>query len=260
MTDAIEIHRIVVALDSMAEARATLEGAARLAANLKADLKALFVEDINVLRLSDLPVAEVQARGGAARRPDQATLRRELRAAAGEARRQVARVATGRRLNWSFEVAQGPLFDAAIAAAGRLDLVALGRRARRPPARRSRAENLAWSPRPVVAVYDGSDEGRVAVTIATGQADLPVTVVVPGAGPAERQSLVAAARRDLGARAGRVGFRPCGAATGDLLAALRETDGRLFLLPERRLGAAPGLLQGVLDAVGGDTFLVCGGG
>src|SRR3989304_3336351 len=49
--------RIVVALDTGSLSRAAIETAARLAIGLRAELEALFVEDVNLRRLAALPFA-----------------------------------------------------------------------------------------------------------------------------------------------------------------------------------------------------------
>ena len=51
------IKRILVALDASAANRTALQTAALLASELQAELQALFVEDINLLRLAELPFA-----------------------------------------------------------------------------------------------------------------------------------------------------------------------------------------------------------
>ncbi|MGB7837261.1 MAG: universal stress protein, partial [Terrimicrobiaceae bacterium] len=53
----MNIRRILVALDASAHSRAALEAACELALGLDAELSGLFVEDINLLRLAQLPFA-----------------------------------------------------------------------------------------------------------------------------------------------------------------------------------------------------------
>jgi len=51
--------RILVALDATEDSLTSLDLATRLAAKLRAELEGLFVEDINLLRMADLPCTRV---------------------------------------------------------------------------------------------------------------------------------------------------------------------------------------------------------
>ena len=59
------IRRVVVALDASPCSRIVLRGAARISAALGAEVEGLFVEDIRLLTLAELPIAaEVRQPGG----------------------------------------------------------------------------------------------------------------------------------------------------------------------------------------------------
>lgn len=122
------VRRILVALDASPHSLAALEAAAELAARLEAELLGLFVEDINLLRLSELPFAqEVGLHTGARRELDRATMERALKVAALRAREAMAAAAGRRPVRWSFRVARGRVLSELLSAAVEADVLALGK-------------------------------------------------------------------------------------------------------------------------------------
>ena len=121
---AVKTRRVVVALDASAPGQAALEAAAGLAARLEAELLAVFVEDIDLLRLAGLPFAREIGYPSAIRRAiDVPAMERSLRRHADEARRSVALIAERKPLKWNFEVARGSLTAQVLAAAAEADLI-----------------------------------------------------------------------------------------------------------------------------------------
>ena len=107
-TDDETAERIVVALDASPNSVVALRAAAELASWLGLELEGLFVEDINVTRLSGLPYQqEVGSYTGALRRLDDLALQRQLRALATTIQRSMAREAGRRPVRWSFQVRRG---------------------------------------------------------------------------------------------------------------------------------------------------------
>ncbi|HWB14638.1 MAG TPA: hypothetical protein VG826_35775 [Pirellulales bacterium] len=128
--------RVLVVVDSAAEAESAIQAAARLAADLSAELSGLFVENADLIRLADLPfAAEIATSPPMLRRLDRELLQRTLRAQAEQARRTLAEAASSLRVQWSFQVARGHSTEIALTAAGQLDLLMIrlaGRQPRRP--------------------------------------------------------------------------------------------------------------------------------
>ncbi len=122
------LRHILVALDASSYSLVTLEAAAELAAGLKAELLGLFVEDINLLRLAELPFAlEMGGFSTTRRRLDIREVERELRAQASRARRALALAAGRAQVPWSFRVARGVIAAELLTAASEADLVILGK-------------------------------------------------------------------------------------------------------------------------------------
>jgi nucleotide-binding universal stress UspA family protein len=122
------IRRILVALDASLHSRAALEAAFELAEALNAEIVGIFVEDVNLLRLAELPFArEVGYPSGTDRPLDSLSMERELRIQAEQARQTLAGLAVRRQVRWSFRVVRGRVAAELLTAAQEADLLALGR-------------------------------------------------------------------------------------------------------------------------------------
>ncbi len=120
------IRRILLALDTATYGLAAFETATALAARLDAELHALFVEDINLLRLAALPFArETCLTSATTRRLQNPDMEHTLRAEATRAQAALAAVATRLNVRWSFHVTRGQMAAQVRAVALETDLVAL---------------------------------------------------------------------------------------------------------------------------------------
>jgi nucleotide-binding universal stress UspA family protein len=101
-TRAWVIRRILVALDASRQSVAALQVAADLASHLEAELVGLFVEDINLLRLAELPFArEVGSYSATRRRLNTRQVERQLKVQAERARRALEAYADRASVRWS---------------------------------------------------------------------------------------------------------------------------------------------------------------
>jgi nucleotide-binding universal stress UspA family protein len=122
------MRHILVALDASPHSLAALEAAAELAAGLKAELLGLFVEDINLLRVAELPFAqEMGVFSTTWHQLDTLEVEQELRAQASRARRALAAMAGRAQVPWSFRVVRGVIASELLTAASEADLVILGK-------------------------------------------------------------------------------------------------------------------------------------
>lgn len=125
------INRILVALDASTHSVAALRAAAELAGSLQAELHGLFVEDANLLRAAELPMArELRFPFASHARMNPATMRHQLQAQAYQARRALSSLCQQQHLKWTFQVVQGKVSSAVLEAAGRADLLCVGRASR----------------------------------------------------------------------------------------------------------------------------------
>lgn len=176
-------RRIVVALDASSHSHAALAAAVALAGRLHSELQGIFVEDINLLRLAELPFAREVRFGLSAARPVQGEeLLRGLRARAAVLRRELEELAEQNKVSSTFRVVRGAVAGELIAAALEADVLALGRmghtlsrRARlgstaREAIARAASAVLLVQPEvdagPVLVLYDGSPGGGRALALA----------------------------------------------------------------------------------------------
>lgn len=181
----LRIHRILVALDASPHSLAALEAAAELARRFRAELSGLYVEDVNLLRLSELPFAEeLSLFSTARRRLDRKEINRQLRAHRVRVRRLISRAGEGAEVRWTFRVSRGRVAPEVLQAASEADMLVLGKMGWSPFTRRrigstARAA-LAAADRmtlfteegarvrpPVIVVYDGSPLAQRALATAS---------------------------------------------------------------------------------------------
>jgi len=148
---------ILLALESGADVMA-LEAAAELAVLLRGTLQGVFVENVELLRLAQLPFArEISLASNTVRQLQSKQLERELRAQAEQARGLLERQARRHSLQWSFRVERGAVIAAV---AGNLDIAVVGRPQVQP--RRPAATDDT-----VLVPYNGSPGSRHALELAT---------------------------------------------------------------------------------------------
>jgi nucleotide-binding universal stress UspA family protein len=120
-------RRVVVAIDASAPSLAAAEAALEVAAALGVDLVGLFVEDLELLQLAELPLAVVADRLGAEpRAAESRALELELRAQAARARGAFERLLARRGVAGTFRVARGRVTAEILAAAGPGDVLVVG--------------------------------------------------------------------------------------------------------------------------------------
>ena len=123
-----KIRRIVVAIDASKHSLAGLEAAVDLARQLDADLTGLFIEDINLLRLAEIPNSYQVGRLSLARkRLSQEEVRRQLSTQRSWAYEALESLCHGHGLRWSFQVERGSILAELTRATDEADLTILGK-------------------------------------------------------------------------------------------------------------------------------------
>jgi nucleotide-binding universal stress UspA family protein len=124
----VSISRILVCLDTSRDSLAALDMAADLASRLRAALLGLFVEDINLLRVAELPFAkEVSFFSPSFRHLELQQLEQQLRAQANQVRRALVRAAERAQVPWEFRTTRGVVAAELLATSGEADLIVVGR-------------------------------------------------------------------------------------------------------------------------------------
>ncbi|MEJ2111105.1 MAG: universal stress protein [Acidobacteriota bacterium] len=180
----MKIRRVLVTLDASMQGLSRVETAAELASDFQAELVGLFVEDVNLFRMAELPfVLEFSPASSIVRRIERQQLQRELRHQSNRMRRAIALAATSRGIPWDFNVVRGSVAAEVLAAATKADLIILGKKTWAPEGVRRLGstvrvilsqgsgmtmvlqEKVQWKV-PVSLIYDGSDVSRKAMYIA----------------------------------------------------------------------------------------------
>jgi nucleotide-binding universal stress UspA family protein len=185
------IRRIMVALDASATSISALRNAVELAARLRAELIGLYVEDTNLLRLAQLPfVREVRTFSETLHPLDALDLERQLRVEAARVRQVLERICDERHVRCRFQVFRGAVGAELLAAAANADLMVLGKIGRsyfgtkrigsitRMMVSRRTGMTLimqsgALLTVPVMLLYDGSEQARKALSVASHLARSP---------------------------------------------------------------------------------------
>ncbi|MEE9904391.1 universal stress protein [Chlorobium sp.] len=180
-----EIRSIAVGIDCSPHSLASLKTAADLASRMHAELLGIFVEDINLLRLTELPFCqEIRQYSPEPEKIESMELERMLRSQARQAEASLQREAEIFRVRHTFSVRRGNVPKEVVAAALEADLLVLGRSGRSPTCRKglgSTARNAlsgslknillmrtgyAAENEAVLVLCDGSDASKAALAIA----------------------------------------------------------------------------------------------
>lgn len=206
------IRRILVAVDGSSHSYSALEAAAELAGSLDAEMLAVFVEDENLLRFSELTRSrEVSLYSAERQRLDRRSVEQMFSQMAARARELLHRVSQDAGVrSVSFRTARGQVARRLLEEARDADLVTLGTRGWTPGLRpgstvRTFLEEPDTPPVLVIreglrlgtcpfAVHDGTESGRSAIRLAALLArreDARVTVLVverPDSGSLEERA------------------------------------------------------------------------
>ncbi len=198
------IRRILVALDASPDSLAAAEAAAEMAALLSAELHGLFVEDVELLRLVESPLArELDLLTASSRGAESAEVEGQLKAHARKARQTLDRLADRAGIKSSFQVVRGSVAEEILAAAAKADLVTLGRvgwtvRRRHDLGKTARSlisgrrgrvlllERSVAVKAPIVVLFDASEAGSDALDLAVHLADRrgdPLRALLVGGDP-----------------------------------------------------------------------------
>lgn len=171
--NASPFSRILVALDTSGQSYDALETAAEFASLLQAELMALFIEDVNLLKLAELPFAKELDRSSGVMRPlDPGALTRTLQADAQRIQKRLTEESQKRRISVSMKVVRGQYVAAAMAMAGKTDIVFLndvatlsyGVSSAKVGAVRTR--KIPIGQKPVWVFYNGSAESQRGLSLA----------------------------------------------------------------------------------------------
>jgi nucleotide-binding universal stress UspA family protein len=177
------IRRILVAVDASPHSLTALRAAVELAERFGAELTGVFVEDINLIRLAELPFAREVRVYSSVQPLDAQYLEQELRTLARRARQALAQSARRANLRTSFLVRRGVVSSELLKAALEADLVILGKAGWSHRRRMGSTTRILVAQSPsstlilqhgsrlgmvIGVIYDGSEIAQKALKTATG--------------------------------------------------------------------------------------------
>lgn len=138
LPDTGPIRRILVALDASPPSLAALHAAVELAADLDAELRALFVEDVDLIRMASLPFTrEVSRVSVSTQRFSHVGAERQLRLQARRVRQSLETATSAANVPYTLETVRGRVTSAILTASAAADLLVLGQTARAYSCRRT---------------------------------------------------------------------------------------------------------------------------
>ncbi|MCA8927369.1 MAG: hypothetical protein KDC18_04815 [Alphaproteobacteria bacterium] len=204
--------RIVMPLQCDESSWAALEHAAAVAKALHAELRATFLEDLDVLAAASLPMTRsISYRSGRVGVLEPAQVEAQFRAMAARARQRLAALCREHALAWSFEVAARGPEDGDEETATHPDLLLVDRGVLRRRQNMAALLRLAarydtvgvWDmsvPRPsrLILVHRGEAAGLMAAGELARTLDLPLEVLIPTTDAAAAEAAAASVREWLG--------------------------------------------------------------
>ena len=104
------MRRIAVTLDACQVSSRTLEEAVQLAARMGAQLEGIFVEDIDLIQLAELPfLREVRLVSRSENAINLTRMEQELRVLARRSERVLGELAARENVSWSFRIWRGSI-------------------------------------------------------------------------------------------------------------------------------------------------------
>jgi hypothetical protein len=239
------MRRIAVTLDAFDHSLAALEQAARLARRMGAQLEGIFIEDIDLLQLAEMPfLREVRKSSRSVEAMNPVRMEQEFRVLARRAERLLGEQATRHHVSWSFRIWRGSIDTDLLDAAMEVDVLALSRLG----SALTRGHPALPGLNAIAVLYGDSEPAVRALETAAGMAaevHAGLNVLLPAAGKTDTAALRQAVVTQLGEQAGMAQFIPMpDASLASLVEALADTgSAALILQRDHELLQTPSLRQ-----------------
>lgn len=225
------MRRIAITLDAFEVSAQALEQAVQLAERMGAQLEGIFIEDIDLIQIAELPdLREVRSVSRSENVINLQRMEQELRALARRAERLLGEQAERHNVAWSFRTWRGSIDSDLLAADIEADVFALTRlgsaltRSRALPARSTA----------VSALFTGTDASVRALQAAIELATDPhreLNILLPADGDAEVARLQQLATEQLGKAATRAHFiHMTDGSLTELMEILTDTNSAVLIL------------------------------
>ena len=239
------IRRIAVTLDAFDLSIVALDQAARLARRMGAQLEGIFIEDIDLLQLAEMPfLREVRKSSRSVEAMNPVRMEQEFRVLARRAERLLGEQATRHHVSWSFRIWRGSIDTDLLDAAMEVDVLALSRLG----SALTRGHPTLHGHNTIAVLYGDSEPAARALETAAGMAaelHAVLNILLPVAGGTDSAALRQKVVSQLGEQAGMAQFIPMpDAAMPSLVEALADTgSAALILQRDHELLRTPSLRQ-----------------
>lgn len=225
------MRRIAVTLDAFEVSVQALEQAVQLAERMGAQLEGIFVEDIDLIQIAELPfLREVRSVSRSEDVINLVRMEQELCVLARRAERLLSEQAARHNVVWSFRTWRGSIDNDLLAADIEADVFALTRLG----AAFTRSRVLPARSTAVSVLFSGTDASVRALLIATMLATDPrkeLNILLPAKDLTEAARLQELATRQLGMDAARVHFfHMADGSLSDLVEILTDTNSAVLIL------------------------------
>jgi nucleotide-binding universal stress UspA family protein len=257
------IRRVAVALDASLQSSQAMQAAAELAASLQAELEGIFIEDINLIRLAELPFTrEIRPTSMTEETVNLQRMEQELRSLARQEQQKLERVAREKGISCSFRVRRGQIKTELMEAVTEVDVLTLCRPGY--VSEKFRRQTIGYTlraaafprqqARPSVSVIFGSarNEKRALMAAArfADRLDMDISVLVTGDSDAETDDLRREANTLLESQTQRVNYiRLSENQVSELVTATASSNSRVLLINSNNSLVTGGQLWHYLEQV-----------
>jgi len=266
------IRRVAVALDASLQNSQALRVAAEMAASLQVELEGIFIEDINLIRLAELPFTrEIRLASMTEETVSLQRMEQELRTLARQQQQKLELVAREKGISCSFSIRRGQVKAELLDAISSVDVLTLCRPAHIPKSLRRKTGGYtmrgAASPlqqtRPSVSVIFGRERnGKKALMAAARLAeylDQDISVLVTADSASETDDLQRKAKTILESHTQQVNYI-CSLRTqiSDLIIASVSSNSQVLLVSSNNLLVTGGQLWPYLEQVSCPVLIIRG--
>ena len=264
------IQRVAIALDASLQSSQALQAAAEMAASLQVELEGIFIEDINLIHLAELPFArEIRPASMTEETVNLQRMEQELRSLARQQQQKLELVAREKGIRCSFRSRRGQIKAELMNAVTEVDVLTLCR-----PVHRSAVFSRETIGYTMPAAVSPMQQARSSVSVIFGRAenekkavlaaarladrlDQDISVLLTGDTDAETADLQREAETILGSQAQEVNYiRLSGSQISDLVIATVSSNSRVLLVSSNNSLVTGGQLWPYLEQVSCPVLIV----
>jgi nucleotide-binding universal stress UspA family protein len=265
------IRRVAVALDASAQNSQALQAAAELAASLQAELEGIFIEDINLIRLTELPfIREIRPASMTEEPFNIQRMEQELRSLARQQQQKLELVAREKGISCSFRIRRGHIRAEMMEVVTEVDVLTLC-----SPSRASEIFSKQAAAFTLRADTSASQQARSAVSVVFGNArnekralmaaaslakrlDTNINVLITAGSDAETDELQREAETILESQTQPVNYsRLIGNQLSDLVLATISSNSQVMLVNSNNTLITGEQLWHCLEQVSCPVLIVC---